>query len=442
VHPILAAYIVDFPEQCLVACNKESQCPCCLVQSNKCGDLKECVSHSMADMYKTLQHMKKNKPSRKFDAEGLHAVFNPFWKELPFTDIFTCLTPDILHHLHKGIFHDHLVQWCVSIVSKKEIDARFQAMTQYPALCHFKKGISSVSQWTGTENKEMQSVFVSLLASAVEDSVLMVACSLLDFIYYAQLQQHMDTTLIAMEESTKSFHEHKHILIELELHEDFNIPKIHSMQHYISLIHALGSADGYNTKYPEQLHINYAKDSYHTSNKCNYVEQMALWLQCQEAMHYKSAYLAWRKSDVVPLEDGYMDGNGDFEMPCKLQVHYKVAKTPPHCQVSIDHIECDYGAVKFIPMLKCFLASHLGGYQMIQPFRLDRFDMYNYLYVETGPSIITGHSQSFQEIRASPNFTACGHKNETPARFDTVFILGEDHPHMEIITLNSAYILI
>ncbi|KAI6128677.1 hypothetical protein EDD16DRAFT_1547518 [Pisolithus croceorrhizus] len=301
-------------------------------------------------------------------------------------------------------------------------------MTQYPALCHFKKGISSVSQWTGTENKEMQSVFVSLLASAVEDSVLMVACSLLDFIYYAQLQQHMDTTLIAMEESTKSFHEHKHILIELELHEDFNIPKIHSMQHYISLIHALGSADGYNTKYPEQLHINYAKDSYHTSNKCNYVEQMALWLQCQEAMHYKSAYLAWRKSDVVPLEDGYMD----------VQVHYKVAKTPPHCQVSIDHIECDYGAVKFIPMLKCFLASHLGGYQMIQPFRLDRFDMYNYLYVETGPSIITGHSQSFQEIRASPNFTACGHKNETPARFDTVFILGEDHPHMEIITLNSV----
>ncbi|KAI6158605.1 hypothetical protein EDD17DRAFT_1512153 [Pisolithus thermaeus] len=276
--------------------------------SNKHGDLEECASRSMDDTYKTLQCMKKNKQSRKFDAEGLRAVFDPFWKELPFTDIFTCLTPDILHQLHKGIFHDHLVQWCMSIVGEKEIDARFQAMTQYPALRHFKKGISSVSQWTGTEHKEMQRVFVGLLAGAVEDRVLMVARSLLDFIYYAQLQQHTDTTLIAMEESLKSFHEHKHVLIELELREDFNMLKIHSMQHYISSIRALGSADGYNTEYPERLHINYAKDGYRASNKCDYMEQMALWLQCQEAVHYKSAYLAWRKSQ---------DGNSDFEMPHK-----------------------------------------------------------------------------------------------------------------------------
>ncbi|KIK21722.1 hypothetical protein PISMIDRAFT_82263, partial [Pisolithus microcarpus 441] len=293
VHPILAAYIADFPEQCLVACNKESRCPRCLVESNKCGDLEDWVSRSMADTLKTLNRMRKNKRSRKFDAEGLRTVFDPFWKDLPFTNIFACLTPDILHQLHKGIFHDHLVQWCMSIVGEKEIDTRFQAMTHYPALRRFKKGISSVSQWTGYEHKEMQRVFVGLLAGAVDDQILVVARSLLDFIYYAQLQRHTDTTLAAMDESLKTFHDHKDVLIELEVHEDFNVPKIHSLQHYVASIRALGSADGYNTEYPERLHINYAKDGYRASNKRNYVEQMALWLQRQEAMQYRSAYLAW-----------------------------------------------------------------------------------------------------------------------------------------------------
>jgi len=55
VHPILAAYIADFPEQCLVGCNKESRCPRCLVKSKDRGDLEECTYRSMVDTLKTLQ---------------------------------------------------------------------------------------------------------------------------------------------------------------------------------------------------------------------------------------------------------------------------------------------------------------------------------------------------------------------------------------------------
>ncbi|KAI6009183.1 hypothetical protein EDC04DRAFT_2871408 [Pisolithus marmoratus] len=215
-HPILAAYVADFPEQCLVACNKESQ---------------------------------------KFDDKGLHAVYKPFWKDLPFTNIFTCITPNILHQLHKGIFHDHLLQWCVNIVGEKEVDTCFKVMSQHP-------GIFTVSQWTGTEHKEMQRVFMGLLSGTVDDHILIIICSLLDFIYYAWCQQHTDLSL-------KSFHDHKHVLIDLGICEDFNVLKIHSF------------ANGYNTEYPD--------------NKCDYMEQMVLWLQQQEAIHHKSAYLAWRQ---------------------------------------------------------------------------------------------------------------------------------------------------
>ncbi|KAI6015680.1 hypothetical protein EDC04DRAFT_2870455 [Pisolithus marmoratus] len=230
-HPILAAYVANFPEQCLVACNKESQCPCCLVESDKCGDLEECTWQSMMDTLKTLQHKQRNKQSRKFDMEGLCV-------DLPFSDIFTCITPDILHQLHKGIFHNHLLQWCMNLMGEKEIDAHFQAISCYPALRHFKKGISTISQ-------EMQCVF---------DEVLL-------------FQQQMDTTLEAMQESLKMFHSYKHVLVEMEVHQDFNLPKLHSLQHYATSIRALGSADGYNAEYPEQLHIDYAKDAYWASNK-------------------------------------------------------------------------------------------------------------------------------------------------------------------------------
>ena len=123
--------------------------------------------------------------------------------------------------------------------------------------------MSFVTQWTGTEHKEMEKVFLGVIAGAVNSKVLTMAQSLLNFIYYCQFQLHTSKTLEKLELCLKTFHENKQIFIDLGIRKDFNIPKLHAIQHYIEGIRSLGSADGYNSESPERLHINFAKAVYH-----------------------------------------------------------------------------------------------------------------------------------------------------------------------------------
>jgi hypothetical protein len=264
IFPILAAYIADHPEQCLVACCMENRCPCCVVGFRERGENSRSLLCSPALTLNTLSQHKNGKDPYLFDDEGLRPIYYPFWADLPHTDIFACIAPDILHQLHKGVFKDHIVKWCTSLASEYEVDARFKAMTNYHSLRHFKKGISSIFQWTGKEHKEMEHVIITVLARLVDARVLKAVRAVINFIYYTQYQHHTDITLARMQDALDAFHLHKNIFVKLQAchGEGFNIPKMHSMLHYLDSIHSLGSTDGYNTESPERLNIDFAKEAY------------------------------------------------------------------------------------------------------------------------------------------------------------------------------------
>lgn len=169
----------------------------------------------------------------------------------------------------------------------------------YNNLRHFRKGISMISQWTGSEYREMEKVFIGVLCGlhANTPAVLTAARAVLDFIYLAHYPSHSTTSLVQMKTALDDFHEHKQVFLDIgaqtEGRAHFNIPKIHAMQHYVPGIMDFGTCDGTNTEISERLHIDYAKLGYRASNRKDYLAQMVKWLTRRDKMAQLDRYVAW-----------------------------------------------------------------------------------------------------------------------------------------------------
>ncbi|KAJ7817000.1 hypothetical protein B0H13DRAFT_2242347 [Mycena leptocephala] len=376
VWSILAAY-------CLVARCKENRCPLCTVDPDERGYH---LPHDKRDERETLflmAHQQDGEKDTAFEKEGIRSVCPPFWMDLPHSDIFQAFTPDLLHQLHKGVFKDHLVKWCTEIIGQIE-------MPDHPGLRHFKNGILSVSQWTGTEHKEMEKVFLGLVAAGAQPELIQAVRTLMDFDCLASLQSHTSMTLLALRTALDDFHAHKAIFIELGgRKEHFNIPKIHSLDHYEPSIRLFGSADGFNTESPERLHSDYAKNAYRASHRKDYIIQMTLWLQRQESVARFGAFREWmsestlgstpassQPSTILPLPTSSTSATGAEDDGDTLIHHaYSIFKQPPAAtrRVLASHIiaEDGHNASQFLPALSHFLqTTHDSSYT---PYHFDVF---------------------------------------------------------------------
>ncbi|KAJ6533903.1 hypothetical protein DFH09DRAFT_932549 [Mycena vulgaris] len=435
--PILSAYIADYPEQCLVACCQENACPRCLVHPKKRGEPVDSTLRNPDETLRVLLAQSRGDFPVKFVDQNLRPM-NPFWADLPHCDIFSCMTPDILHELHNGLFGDHVVSWATAATTgtDDEIDNRFRAMTPHPTLRHFKKGISLTSQWTGTERKNMEKVFLGVLAKTTDLAVQRVVAGVIDFIYYAHFETHSDESLAKLDAAWDAFHNDKSIFVDLEIRKHFDINKLHKIKHYVTSIRSRGTADGFNTENTERLHIDLAKTSYKASNKVGYTRQMTVWLCRQDTIYKFGTYLQWAvpgydeqgTAPPPPCEDPASDDEGELEdAPASTPSTpvYRVAKTPGFPSVTLASIVTDFHAPDFAINLDRFL-EFKSIIPRLEPADNSTFPVYKRLSVSL-PKIseVGSHdlNDTIRAVKGEPmKMTPAGVKLAKPGQFDTVLI--------------------
>lgn len=429
-HPIFANFVGDYPEQSLVTCTYSGQCPKCHVTPDELGEYETFpprLRQSALDTY-----LLSDEEVHVFHAAcrhaGLKPVYHPFWESLPLADIFISITPDILHQLLQGMMK-HLIGWLVDIFGPTEIDARCRAMPPNHKTMLFAKGITTLSHVSGHEHKKVCSLLLGLIIDLPipggRDSTRLVRAvrALLDFLYLAQYQCHTSETINHLQDALSVFHDHKAIFVDVGVRENFNIPKLHSLSHYVSSIYLFGTTDNYNTEQTERLHIDFTKEAYRATNRKDIYSQMTVWLQRREKilLHATSINRRQREHRGQPRTPTIP------EPPHVPTQTIKMALNPVK-SVTFDALARNYGAVDFQDALADFLAyvNHPGvsastlrqrAEDTLIPFRSVPV-FHNIKFTKRGDS---GESEISDSAHARPEAVDL-HKQIIPARFDTVIV--------------------
>ena len=117
VFPVLAAYVADYPEQCLVTCTKYGTCPKCQCPANQLASPHPSAPRSPIWTNHVLSAAREcSQTMAQFYQDcGIHEVSGslsqPFWKDLPYANIHSA-TPALPRSLQAPGQLVHADCWC------------------------------------------------------------------------------------------------------------------------------------------------------------------------------------------------------------------------------------------------------------------------------------------------------------------------------------------
>ncbi|KAF8885723.1 hypothetical protein CPB84DRAFT_1816804 [Gymnopilus junonius] len=157
-------------------------------------------------------------------------------------------------------------------------------------------------------------------------------------------------TLGYLRTALKEFHDNKSYFVNVKCREHLNLPKLHSLSHYIESIELFGTTDNYNTEMFEHLHIDFAKHGWRATNQWDEFPQMIHWLCRQEKITFFNM--------VIQLQTTKPQSTGS-QIPSLSQPLWEIAKCPDYPRRAITHIETLHNAPHFSFHLKKYLNTFL-----------------------------------------------------------------------------------
>jgi hypothetical protein len=421
VHPVLACYVADYPEQCLVSCTKQGTCPKCLRHAE---DLQEPTPSDPRTPERTLHIISEaakdatsasNFQQRCYDSDVTGGIQSPFWEGYPLTDIHRSLTPDVLHQLYQGVLR-HLIDWCQQAMTKEELDRRIHCLPPAYGVRHFKNGIDCLAQISGSERKDMARILLGCLPGKIPHRGIRACKAILDFIYLARYPSHDEITLGYMEDALHRWHKDCQFFIQTHIRDDFNIPKFHSLLHYITSIRYFGTTDNYNSELFERLHIDFAKDGWNASNHRDALCQMVKYVERQEKVDSFRSYINMRTCTPTPAGPCLTNTSGHS---------IRLPKHPPKPKFPIELISNRHDCQAFTRALKEYLAS-------LSPTPVPRLASIPFQTIDVfhgfkfSPTSLHDTDEERDVVKASPSTSSPSSKEKTPSRYDTVVAVVPD----------------
>jgi hypothetical protein len=245
--------------------------------------------------------------------------------------------------------------------------------------------------------------------------------ALLDFIYLAQYSTHDMVTLSYLEDALKKFHQVKKYFIDVGCWDHLNIPKLHSLIHYVESIKLFGTTDNYNIEMFECLHINFAKHGWRATNQRDEFPQMIRWLSRQEKVTYFKHSLASQLPPVSATQSSLPIITNSASKCSTITL----TKKPHYPSRSLQIIQATHNCPQFQWHLKQYLNNFLQEPLSIRqtkssiiPFNnIDVYSMFRF-----HPEIIQDDDDECDIVRAIPCSTSLPR-----GRFDTVIFIDSDN---------------